>query len=100
MDHLAIETSTTGQPVLKILQENYVDWMHACGGKGRCTTCKMVVFSGNNHLAGLTSHEKRFKDLGLLGDNERLTCQTVLEEGVLEIVVPANSKLPHINYSY
>ncbi|MCB0504971.1 MAG: 2Fe-2S iron-sulfur cluster binding domain-containing protein, partial [Cyclobacteriaceae bacterium] len=30
------------KPILAILQENYIDWMHACGGNGRCTTCRCV----------------------------------------------------------
>mgnify|MGYP006157093297 CR=1 FL=1 len=32
-----------GQKVLAALQEAGIDWMHACGGKGRCTTCKVVI---------------------------------------------------------
>ena len=100
MDHRVIVTSAADQPVLKTLQQEYIDWMHACGGKGRCTTCKMIISSGQEYLASPTSHERRFIELGRLATNERLTCQAILKKGVLEITVPATSKLPHVEYSY
>ena len=100
MDHRTIVTSAVNQPVLETLQKEYIDWMHACGGKGRCTTCKMVVSSGQEYLASPTAHEQRFIKLGLLASNERLSCQAILKKGELEITVPANSKLPHVEYSY
>ncbi len=32
--------------VFDILQGQQIDWMHACGAKGRCTTCKMMYYKG------------------------------------------------------
>ena len=92
MHGLVAETTVRGQSVLEVLQLNHVDWMHACGGKGRCTTCKMTVVSGLENLAQLTVHEKRFREAGLIGKNERLTCQAVLDRGLIEIEVPQHSK--------
>jgi ferredoxin len=34
------------QPVLQLRRSHFVDWMQACGGKGRCTTCRIVVQPG------------------------------------------------------
>ncbi|WP_040495825.1 2Fe-2S iron-sulfur cluster-binding protein [Fulvivirga imtechensis] len=99
IDNKVISTNEKSNTVLKILHENFIDWMHACGGKGRCTTCKMIVIEGMENLGHLTVHEKRFMEMDALKENERLTCQCILEKGVVTIKVPETSKLPHIQYS-
>lgn len=76
---------------------NYVDWMHSCGGKGRCTTCKMIVLNGMEHLSGITPVEKKYAEEGLLAENERLACQ-VRVNGNITVKVPEESKLPHLKY--
>lgn len=75
------------------------DWMHACGGKGRCTTCRAIVLEGIGSLGPLTEGEKKFASAGRLQENERLACQVFLEEQDLTIRVPDSSKLPHLSYS-
>jgi 2Fe-2S ferredoxin len=80
------------------LHTNYIDWMHSCGGKGRCTTCKMIVLKGMEHLSGQTHAEKKYELEGLLNENERLACQ-VRVNGDITIRVPDESKLPHVKYS-
>ena len=47
--------------VLNIMHENFVDWMHACGGKGRCTTCKMKILEGREHLSELSDFEEKMR---------------------------------------
>lgn len=84
--------------VLSILHENFIDWMHACGGKGRCTTCKMIVTKGNRYLPPLTRLEQKFAESGRLANNERMACQCVPEED-LTIRVPEQNKLPHMEYT-
>lgn len=84
--------------VLKHLQENFIDWMHACGGKGRCTTCKMIVIDGQNGLAKLTEAEQRYREKGALKNTERLACQAVLLDNIL-IRVPQEGKMPHMHYT-
>lgn len=86
------------KPVLAILQENYIDWMHACGGKGRCTSCRCVVLEGNQYLKEKTAAENNFFDAKMLKPNERLACQAVpLNDVVLE--VPDKCKLPGVTYT-
>jgi ferredoxin, 2Fe-2S len=84
--------------ILATLQAERIDWMHACGGKGRCTTCRFSVVSGAAHLSPLTSHELRYRQQGDLRNNERLACQ-VRTIGDILIRVPEEGKLPHIEYS-
>lgn len=86
--------------ILDIIHSNYIDWMHACGAKGRCTTCKMIVTNGLNALSEHTEFEKKIKALGKLHENERLACQTKLVEGNVEIEVPKENQLPHVSYIY
>lgn len=84
--------------VLKILHEERIDWMHACGAKGRCTSCKMIVSQGMEHMGKISEHEERFQKMGRLRDGERLACQ-VIPTGNIEISVPGAFKFPHIHYS-
>jgi 2Fe-2S ferredoxin len=73
--------------------------MHACGGKGRCTTCKMIVVQGMKNLTPLTQDEVKYRNLGQLAENERLACQTKAL-GFCLIRVPDESKMPHMGYTF
>lgn len=98
LNEKSIAFNESSSSVLKVLHENYVDWMHACGGKGRCTTCKMIVLKGMEHLTPESDFEKKVKKLGALRQNERLACQC-LALGDITIRVPEQNKLPHLTYS-
>jgi ferredoxin, 2Fe-2S len=90
--------SDTRTSALKLLLENGVDWMHACGGKGRCTTCKMIVMHGMENLSQITPAELKYREMKQLATNERLACQT-RPLGEVAIRVAHEYKLPHIDYS-
>lgn len=84
--------------VLSVLHSNYIDWMHACGGKGRCTTCKMIVIEGAEHLSPPSEAELNYRKRNELATNERLACQTSVL-GACKIRVPEETKLPHMTYT-
>jgi 2Fe-2S ferredoxin len=88
----------TRTSALKLLLESGVDWMHACGGKGRCTTCKMVVIQGMENFSAITPAEERYRQEGRLGENERLACQS-RPLGEVVVRVAEEYKLPHLRYS-
>ncbi|GHA69032.1 2Fe-2S iron-sulfur cluster-binding protein [Pontibacter akesuensis] len=88
-----------GQTLLKALQAQGTDWMHACGGKGRCTSCRIVVQQGLPNFSPLSAAELRYREKGRLKDNERLTCQCTLTGGEVTGNVPEQTKLPHMKYS-
>ncbi|MCJ8166943.1 (2Fe-2S)-binding protein [Pontibacter sp. E15-1] len=88
-----------GQTLLQALQAQGTDWMHACGGKGRCTTCRIIVLQGIEHFGPLTVAETRYREKGRLKENERLACQCTLAHGDASGKVPEQTKLPHLNYS-
>ncbi len=72
--------------------------MHACGMKGKCTTCMAKVIEGETSLSELTEAEKRFVKLGRLKTHHRLACQVTVTDDVI-IETPEQYKLPHLNYS-
>jgi 2Fe-2S ferredoxin len=84
--------------LLRHVQENGLDWMFACGGKGRCTTCKSIIVQGKENLEPKTKAELLYENQGLLLENERLACQVRITGDVV-IRVPEESKLPHLTYS-
>jgi 2Fe-2S ferredoxin len=101
IENLAQKELTFIEPpdsILALLQSNYIDWMHACGGKGRCTTCKMIVTKGMENLSPLTPVEIKYQSQGQLAENERLACQTKAFE-FCQIRVPEDNKMPHIEYT-
>lgn len=94
-----LSSSHAGGKVIDLIHQNGIDWMHACGKKGRCTTCKIIVHSGMENLSPLTEREEIYRDLGKLKPNERLSCQAKIMGGELTVRVAEENKLPHIHYS-
>ncbi|UJP66055.1 2Fe-2S iron-sulfur cluster-binding protein [Mongoliitalea daihaiensis] len=99
IDNHSIISTESNRKVIELIHENYIDWMHACGKKGRCTTCKMIVIEGMENLEELTDREEFFKSKGRLKANERLTCQAKIKQGTLVIRVADENKFPHVSYS-
>ncbi len=99
LNEKTIQNPNLSKPLLWIFLENGIDWMHACGGKGRCTTCKAVILKGDENLIAKSSVELRYESQNQLASNERLCCQTKLIDGMVELLVPDESKLPHMVYS-
>jgi 2Fe-2S ferredoxin len=87
-----------GATLLAALQAASHDWMHACGAKGRCTTCRLQVVGGLDNLTPPTDAELRYRAAGRLLPHERLTCQTRLPAGDVTARVPAATQLPHVQY--
>lgn len=86
------------QSILELAQDARVDWMHACGGKGRCTTCRVEILEGAQHLPSDTPAEERFRSMGRLQRMERLSCQ-LKPVADLRVRIPDACKFPHMKYS-
>lgn len=86
------------QSILLAFQDLGQDWMHACGGKGRCTTCGFDVIEGMDQLSHPTHVELTFREEGKIGESQRLACQTRCK-GEATISVPPSNQLPHLDYS-
>jgi ferredoxin, 2Fe-2S len=100
LDNLSIDSESTDRKVIELIHENGIDWMHACGKKGRCTTCKMIVVSGQDHLSCETDRELFYRGQQRLGPTERLACQSLLLKGTVTIRVAEANKFPHLNYTF
>ncbi|MGV3589747.1 MAG: 2Fe-2S iron-sulfur cluster-binding protein [Adhaeribacter sp.] len=87
-----------GQKILTAIGAAGVDWMHACGGKGRCTTCRIIILAGMEGLGELTPPEIKYREQERLKANERLTCQCTLQTDAVGRV-PEETKFPHQSYS-
>ena len=93
-----LQASDYNKTVLEHFQDHYIDWMQACGRKGRCTTCKMIVKEGRENFGELTQAEMRYRQQGALKSDERLSCQSRIT-GDVRIVAPPEYQLPHLRYS-
>lgn len=69
-----------GRTVLAAIHAAGHDWWHACGGKGRCTSCRVRIAAGADCLSPPTAPELRFREAGRLGTDERLACQARVSE--------------------
>ena len=99
LGNLTIDSEHPDRKVIEIIHENGTDWMHACGKKGRCTTCRMIVLDGKENLSADTEAELVYRKQNRLRSNERLSCQAQLMKGELIIRVPEINKFPHLDYS-
>ncbi|WP_046173436.1 2Fe-2S iron-sulfur cluster-binding protein [Domibacillus indicus] len=63
-----------GKKLVLALEDNGVGILHRCGGKARCTTCRIEILEGD--FEDVTAAEKKaFDEKGLVEDNIRLSCQ-------------------------
>lgn len=68
-------TSAPGPTLLEISRANGVAHMSLCGGRGRCTTCRVIIEEGAEHLQPPGETEQR--SLAAVGapPDTRLACQ-------------------------
>ncbi len=93
-----IAITTPAKTLLTHIQDAHIDWMQACGGKGRCTTCRMNVLQGMENISPLSVAEIKYRVDGRIKPTERLACQCyILGEVIAE--VPFVCRLPHMKYT-
>ncbi|WP_340373595.1 2Fe-2S iron-sulfur cluster-binding protein [Peribacillus sp. FSL E2-0218] len=62
-----------GKKLVLALEDNGVNILHRCGGKAKCTTCRVEILAGD--FAEVTNEEKKsFEEKGI-EDQLRLSCQ-------------------------
>lgn len=94
----SLEVTDLSKTLLRHFLDNRLDWMHACGGKGRCTTCKVIVKEGLSNIDPPTDAERKYAIEGALNVRERLACQARIVGDVC-LLAPEEYRLPHIRYS-
>jgi ferredoxin len=70
-----------GTKLVLALEDHGVHILHRCGGKAKCTTCRVEVLEGD--FSELTSVEQTaFSAKNLEDDHLRLSCQVYVNEDV------------------
>ena len=58
---------------------------HACGGKGKCTTCRIMVLEGEENLNMANKKESKLRDSINFPKSMRLACQTRIEKEPVKV---------------
>lgn len=65
-----------GDLILDTTLDNNIAHAHACGGEGKCTTCRVLVLDGLDHCSSITEKEGILKQKIHSTEEFRLACQT------------------------
>ena len=86
--------SKIGASILEISQLNNIPHASVCGGRGRCSTCRVRVISGEDCLSSAGSEEIRVLERVGAPPHVRLACQAV-PSGDISIVplLPPNASV-------
>lgn len=69
-----------GQTILEHLRENKIPHASVCGGRGRCSTCRIRIEGETEKLPPLSLEEKKILERIKADSNVRLACQLKLDE--------------------
>ena len=67
-----------GETILTASLRAEIPHAHACGGKARCSTCRVLVLEGVEMCGPRTEREERLAEQLHFGENVRLACQTTV----------------------
>lgn len=87
MPRIKAETATetkafeaeAGRKLVLALEDNGVDILHRCGGKAKCTTCRVEVLVGDPGEIGQAERDRLAVETGL-AENVRLSCQVRVQD--------------------
>lgn len=74
-----------GQTILDASLSAGIPLFHVCGGKARCSTCRVLVIEGIEFLTPLNAREHLLKDQMNFPPNVRLACQSSLTGGPVKL---------------
>ncbi len=83
--HVGAFAVAPGVRLARAIEAAGVDIGHRCGGKARCTTCRVQFFEGEPEAMTAAEFAK-LAERGLLGQC-RLSCQIVVGEADLDLAV-------------
>jgi len=68
-----------------------------CGGRGRCSTCRVLIRKGHDLLPEPSEDERRVLKRVRAGSDVRLACQTIPAAGEVHLtpLLPANAEIRH-----
>ncbi|MFT7620279.1 MAG: adenylate cyclase [Planctomycetota bacterium] len=78
-DKIAVNADE-GSTILQVSLANEIPHLHECGGRARCSTCRVLVTHGDDSLALRNEAEESLAKAKGLPNNVRLACQTALSK--------------------
>ena len=83
------------QTILEAALDAGIPHFHACGAKAKCSTCRVLVMEGADHLARPNRKEARLTSVLRLPNTVRLACQTKVkgEPVKVERMIKAESEV-------
>ena len=84
-----------GMTLLEASQANGIAHTSVCGGRGRCSTCRVAVRFGSENLPPASAEEQAVLDRISASPDVRLACQSIPTKGPLTIapLLPARAAL-------
>jgi class 3 adenylate cyclase len=73
-----VET-TSNVPILRASLESGIPHTHICGGRARCSTCRIIVMDGLEYCRPRNERESRLARIKGFSPEVRLACQTTTE---------------------
>ena len=70
--------AAAGRKLVLVLEDGGVDILHRCGGKAKCTTCRVEVLEGDAGEMGEAERNRLAAETGL-AENVRLSCQVYVQ---------------------
>jgi class 3 adenylate cyclase len=74
-DQLELETNPD-QTILETSLKNQIPHVHICGGRARCSTCRVIVLDGLENCSERTPEEAKLAYMKGFPQEVRLACQT------------------------
>jgi ferredoxin len=76
-DNVSVQIAP-GTSLLETAAAGGVQLMHSCGGIGACTSCRVAILSGQDHLSSVgTAEREQLQESGIL-ETHRLACQAMV----------------------
>jgi adenylate cyclase len=76
---------TEGQSILSASLEAGIPHFHACGGKAKCSTCRILILEGMEHLSPINKKEAFLRKKIPFPNTVRLACQSYVSGGNVTI---------------
>ena len=72
-----------GETILQTASRNGIPHVNACGGEGKCTTCRLLILEGIENCSPETEKEISLKEKARTTEEFRLACQTTISGDII-----------------